>query len=149
MDSTLISRRGVTFDFEILETYSAGVSLLGHEVKSLRAKKGSLEGAHIVVRGGEAFLVGASIPAYQQTKESKGYEPERPRKLLLTKKELDELLNIESTKGLTLVPLKLYNSKRLIKVSFAVVRGKKTHDKREDIKKRDIDRDIERTLKNQ
>ena len=149
MDSTLISRRGVTFDFEIMETYSAGVSLFGHEVKSLRAKKGSLAGAHIVVRGGEAFLVGASIPPYQQIKDSKSYDPERPRKLLLTKKELNELLNIESTKGLTLVPLKLYNSKRLIKLSFAVVRGKKTRDKREDIKKRDTDRDIERTLKNQ
>lgn len=149
MDSTLISRRGVTYDFEIMETYSAGVSLLGHEVKSLRAKKGSLEGARIVVRGGEAFLVGASIPAYQQTKDTKGYEPERTRRLLLTKKEIEELLNIESTKGLTLVPLKWYSSKRLVKLSFAVVRGKKTRDKREDIKKRDMDRDIERTLKNQ
>ncbi len=145
--TTLITHKRATFDYELLERFSAGVELVGHEVKSLRAGRGKLEGAHVVVRGGEAYLVGASIQPYQPGNTPQGYDPERARRLLLTRKELDTLRGIEATKGLTLVPLSWYNSKRLVKLQFASVRGKKQYDKREAIKERDTVRDMRRTLK--
>lgn len=143
----LISHKRATFDFEILETFEAGISLLGTEVKSIRNGQGKLEGGHVIVRGGEVFLVGASIPAYQKANMKKDYDPERPRKLLLTQKEI-EILDIKSERqGLTIVPLKLYNKGHKLKLEIAIARGKKKHDKRESIKKRDTERDIERDVK--
>lgn len=136
-------------DYEVLEQFEAGLELLGHEVKSLRQKQGKLEGAHIIVRGGEAYIVGMSIPAYQPANTAKEYDPARTRKLLLTKKELRTLAESESQKGLTIVPLSVYNKGRVLKVSIAVARGRKKFDKRAVLKKRDTDRDIRRTLKNQ
>jgi SsrA-binding protein len=103
----------------------------------------------VVVRGGEAYLVSASIPAFQPANAPKEYEPERPRRLLLTKKELKALIGLDSAKGLTLVPLSWYTKGRLIKLSFASVRGKKQIDKRETIKGRETDRAIERIMKGQ
>lgn len=137
----------VTFDFEILETFEAGISLLGTEVKTIRLGRGKLEGAHVLIRGGEALLVGASIPPFQGANAPLGYEAERPRTLLLTKKEIQELSHKSEQKGLTLVPIKLYNKNRKLKLEIALVRGKKKHDKRESIKARDTQRDIERELK--
>jgi len=145
----LLKNKKATFNYEILETFRAGIELFGYEVKSLRAGRGKLEGAHVIVRGGEAYLVGASIQPYQPGNTPKDYEPERPRRLLLTKKELNELIGIEATKGLTLIPLSCYNNSRLIKVEIASVRGKKEYDKREDIKKRESDREMGRVLKQQ
>ena len=144
---SLIDNKKVHFNYEILERYEAGIELLGVEVKSLRAKKGSLEGSHIVVRGGEAFLVGATIQPYQANNSAKNYEPARNRRLLLTKKEIALLTDYESKKGLTIVPLAVYNKSRKIKIEIAVVRGKKTHDKRETIKKREAERDVMREIK--
>lgn len=145
---TYISHRRAKFDFEILDTLEAGVSLSGNEVKSVRNGQGKLEGGHIIIRGGEAFLVGASIPPYQRANTPKSYDPERPRKLLLNKKELRELAETERQKGLTIVPTKMYSKNNNIKLQIAVVRGKKKHDKREVIKERDEKRKIERILKN-
>ena len=124
------------------------MELLGLEVKSLRSGQGSLEGSHITIRGGEAYLIGAHIPPYQINNTPKDYDSRRNRRLLLTKKEIAELLGKESKKGLTIVPLSVYNSKNLIKLEIAVVRGKKKFDKRETIKKREGEREIRRTLKN-
>lgn len=146
---TLIQNKKVHFNYEILDQFDAGIELFGYEVKSLRNKHGSLEGAHIIVRGNEAFLVGADIPAYQPANAPKDYDSHRTRKLLLTKKELSELAGKESQKGLTMVPISLYTNGRNIKLSFGVARGKKKYDKREDIKKRDAKRDIDRELKQQ
>lgn len=138
-----------TFNYEVLDTYEAGISLLGFEVKSIRDKKVSLEGSYVVIRGNEAFLVNSSIQPYQIKNTPKDYDPERPRKLLLTKKELDKLSNLDKKSGLTLIPISLYNKNNNIKLEFALARGKKKSDKRETIKKREANRDIERTLKNQ
>ncbi len=145
--ATLIENKKARFNYELLKQYEAGIELLGYEVKSIRNKMGSLEGAHVVVRGGEVFLVGATIPPYQPSNTPESYDPARTRKLLLTKKEVSELAVKESAKGLTIVPISLYSKGRLLKLQIAVARGKKKRDKREDIKKRDDKRDIERTLK--
>lgn len=147
--STYIQNRKAHFDFEILDTFEAGLVLHGYEVKAIRAGKGRLEGAYVIVRGGEAFLVGATIAPFQPTNTPKSYDPERPRKLLLSKKELFHLEQQTETERLTAVPLKLYNNGRNIKLEVALARGKKKHDKRESIKSRDSKRDIERTLKSQ
>ncbi len=144
---SLIDNPKVRFNFEILETFEAGLVLLGTEVKSLRAGRGKLEGSHVVVRGGETFLVGADIPAYQQKNASAGYDPTRARALLLTKEQQAIILKASDTKGLTIVPLSVYNKGRKLKLSIAIARGKKKFDKREAIKKRDTERDVKRELK--
>jgi SsrA-binding protein len=142
-----VTNKRVHFDFEILETYEAGISLLGTEVKSLRNNQGKLEGSHVIVRGGEAFLVSASIPAFQKANVSKSYDPERPRKLLLTKKEITVLEQKSEKQGLTIVPIKLYNRNSKLKLEIALARGKKKHDKRQSIKERDTQRDVARELR--
>jgi SsrA-binding protein len=147
--TTYIHNRKARFDFEILDTFEAGLALTGTEVKSIRAGKGKLDGAYVIVRGGEAFLVGSSVSEYQPTNTPKSYDKERPRKLLLNKKELVKIENQTEKVGLTAIPLRLYNKNRNIKLEFALARGKKKHDKRESLKERDSKRDIQRTLKNQ
>ena len=139
--------RKAKFDYEILEKYEAGIELLGTEVKSIRSGKMSLEGAFVIVRGGEAFLINANIPPYQPKNTPKDYDPLRNRKLLLTKKEIDELVGSEKNKSLTIVPISVYTKGRKIKIEIALVKGKKKHDKRESIKKRETEREIRRTLK--
>jgi len=145
--SVYLSNKKASFDYELLDKYEAGIELVGSEVKSIRTKKGSLDGARVVVRGGEAFLLGASISPYQVKNTPDSYERDRPRKLLLNKKELNALLGAESTKGLTVVPISMYSKGRHIKVSIAVVRGKKKYDKRAVIRERDTRRDVEREVK--
>ncbi|MBU4480123.1 SsrA-binding protein SmpB [Patescibacteria group bacterium] len=141
---TLIRNKKATFNYEIMEKFDAGIELFGYEVKSIKNKHGNIESAHITVRGREAFLINANIPPYQPANTPKSYDPERNRRLLLTKKELKILGGLESKKGLTIVPISMYTKGNKIKVSIAVVRGKKKFDKREDIKKRDARRDVER-----
>ena len=136
-------------NYEILEELEAGLELLGNEVKALRAKQGKLEGSHIIVRGGEAYIVGMHIPPFQAANTPASYDPDRSRKLLLTKKELSHLGEIEGQKGLTIVPISVYNKGRKLKVQVAVARGRKVHDKRAVLKERDTDREMRRTLKNQ
>lgn len=145
--NTLVYNKKINVDYEVMESFEAGIELLGNEVKSLRASQGSLLGAHITVRGGEAFLIAMNIPPYQINNTPKEYDPKRNRRLLLSKKEIGELAGIESKKGLTIVPISMYSKGKKIKVNIAVVRGKKKFDKREDIKKRDTDRDIRREFK--
>jgi len=137
-----------SFDYETQEDFEAGISLVGFEVKSIKSGKISLDGAHIIIRGGEAFLVSAHIPPYQPANTPKNYDPEHPRKLLLSKKEILELSNAEKSKGLTIVPISMYSKGNKIKIKIAIARGKKKYDKREAIKKRDTKRDIARELKN-
>lgn len=144
-----ITHKRARFDYEILTTYEAGISLLGTEVKAIRHNQGKLDGAYVVVRGGVPLLVGASIPPFQKANTSKTYDPERPRALLLTPKEIADIEQKSEKQGLTIVPLKLYNKGRHIKLEIAVARGKKKYDKRESIKARDTKRDTERILKSQ
>ena len=144
---TLIKNKKAHLQYEILETFSAGIELLGQEVKALRGGLGSLEGSRVVVRGGEAFIVGMTIPPYQAKNMQKSYDPERARRLLLGKKEITMLADKESKKGLTIVPLEVYTSKRFIKARIAIVRGKGKADRREALKKRDAAREMSRALK--
>ena len=144
----LIGYKKAFLKFTPIESFAAGLELTGQEVKSLRGKLGSLDGARVVVRGGEAFIVGMTIPAYQASNAPKSYDPERARRLLLTKKEVEYLYAVESKKGLTIVTLEVYTSKRLIKMRIAIVRGKRKEDRREDLKKRDALRETGRILKN-
>jgi len=139
--------RKVRFDYEILGKYEVGIELLGMEVKSIRNGKMSLEGAFVIIRGGEAFLINANIPPYQPNNVLKDYDLLRNRKLLMTKKEIATLAGSEKNKSLTIVPISVYNKGRKIKVEIALVKGKKKQDKRESIKKREIDREIRREYK--
>ena len=139
--------RKVYFNYEILEKYEAGIELLGLEVKSVRSGKMSLEGAFVIVRGGECFLINANTPPYQPNNTPKEYDPIRNKKLLLTKKEIRILADSGNNKSLTIVPISVYNKGRKIKISIALAKGKKKFDKRETIKKRETDRDVRRTLK--
>ena len=145
---SLIQNKKAYFDYEILNKIEAGIELLGFEVKSLKKGQGSLLGSHITIRGNEAYVVSMNIPPYQPANTPKDYDPLRNRRLLLTKKEIGELSKEEKTKGLTIIPLSVYNKGRKLKLDIAVVRGKKKFDKRESIKKRDTDREIRRDLKN-
>jgi len=139
--------RKARFDYEIVEKYEAGIELIGTEVKSVRGGSVSLEGAFAIVRGGEAYLINANIPPYQAKNAPKDYDPLRNRKILLTKKEIEELSQSEKNKSLTIVPISVYNKGRKIKIEIALVKGKKKFDKRESIKKRDTDREINRDYK--
>jgi SsrA-binding protein len=147
--SSLIKNKKAHFNYEILEKYEAGLELFGFEVKSLRNRAGSLEGSHVTIRGDEAYLVGAHIPPFQLANAPKDFDAYRNRRLLLKKKEIGTLAGTERQKGLTIVPISMYNKGRNIKVEIGIARGKKKFDKRQTIKKRDTERDIQRTLKDQ
>lgn len=145
--ANLIEHKKARLDYEALEELEAGIELLGIEVKSLRAKRGKLDGAHVIVRGGEAFIVGMDIPPYQAGNTPKEYDSTRTRKLLLTGKELAALAGADKQKGLTIVPISVYNKGNKLKVRIAVARGKKKYDKREDLKKKAVKRDLDRLMK--
>lgn len=147
-DSMAIAQnKKARLNYEILETFEAGIELLGLEAKSLRTHSVTLDGAYITIRGGEAFVMNMSIPPYQPGNTPESYDPLRVRRLILSKVEIAKLANIEGGKGLTIVPVKVYNKGKKLKVELAVVRGKKQYDKREDMKKRQSQRDIERSLR--
>jgi SsrA-binding protein len=142
-----IKNKKARFNFEILEQVEAGISLTGSEVKSLRAGQASLEEAFAWIRDGEVYLRSCNISPYPQAGYAQ-HEPTRERKLLLHRREIRKLLNKVTQKGLTLIPIKMYFSERgRIKVLLGLARGKKTHDKRQDIKKRDDTRLAQRELK--
>jgi len=142
----LIRNKKAHLDYAFLDTFEAGLELLGFEVKSLRAGHGNLEGARVVARGGEAYLVGASIPAWQVANAPKSYDPERSRKLLLGRKEIAHISSAEGEKGLTIVPIEVYNKGRNLKLRIAIARGKKKEDKRQSIREREEKRRIRRSL---
>jgi len=144
---SLVHNKLATQNFEVLDTFEAGIELFGFEVKSLRGKQGSLRGAYITIGPDGAWLVKASIPPFQPNNTPAEYDPERARRLLLSKKELREFAQKLESSGLTLIPVSLYNRRGLVKVEVALARGKKKYDKRETIKKRDQERDAERALK--
>ncbi|MDD4531671.1 MAG: SsrA-binding protein SmpB [Candidatus Pacebacteria bacterium] len=147
-----IENKKAYFDYEILERFEAGLALNGQEVKSLRTRGTSLPGTYILIKedkrgSAEAFWVGGNIPPYQPQNADKGYDPKRDRKLLLTREELRYLLGKSKEKGLTLVPISVYTKKRKLKLDFGLARGKKKFDKRESIKKREVERKIRSELK--
>lgn len=143
---SLAFNKRVLFDFEPLEKFEAGLSLLGTEVKSVRAGHISLKGAFITIRGGEAYLTNATVPAWQPANTPESYDPVRSRKILLKKSELNRLIGAKQ-EGLTIVPIRVYNSRSWIKVEIALAKGKKKYNKKEQQKEKDIKRDVERMLR--
>jgi len=143
----LAENKKVYFNYQILEKFEAGISLIGQEVKSIKSGKVSLVGSYVVLKGEEVYLVGATIPPYQPKNAPSNYNPERSRKLLLKKTEIKNLIGKVKQKGLTLMPLKLYTKNGKIKLGFAVAKGKRKVDKREQIKKREFERQKERLLR--
>ncbi len=135
------------FDYEILENFEAGIVLSGQEVKSTKTGHISLVGSYVIIRDTEAWLVGAHISPYKMAGHLPGYDPTRSRKLLLHKKELLSLVGKIKQKGLTLVPLKVYTKKGKIKLEFGLARGKKKYEKRESIKKREIEKKMREAMK--
>lgn len=142
--ANLIEHKKARLEYELLEIFEAGIELVGTEVKSLRARRGVLDGAHVIIRGNEAYLLNATIPAYQPKNTAADFDPVRTRRLLLTKKEIRALDRARHEGGLTIVPLALYSKGRKIKVSIALARGKKKSDKRETLKRRAAEREIAR-----
>lgn len=134
------------FDYTIVETFEAGLMLMGSEVKSLRNKDVQLKDSYISFRGDEAFLQNAHIAEYKASSYN-NHTPERLRKLLLNRAELDEIFAALKEKGYSCVPLKIYFKEGRAKLEIALVKGKKTHDKREAIKKRDVSDQIRSTLR--
>jgi len=138
------------FDYEILEKFTAGLVLFGHEVKSIRAGQMNLKGAYVTIKHSqtpELFLTNANVSKYKSAGSLPDYDPTRPRKLLVTKKEVQYLVRKLDQKGLTLVPLSVYIKQNLIKLDFGLAKGKKNFEKKESLKQKDIDRDVKRTLR--
>ena len=143
----LAENKKAYFNYEILEKFEAGVVLNGQEVKSLKTNGVNLAGSYAVLKDEELFWIGANIPPYQPRNIGSSYDPERSRKLLLKKTEIKYLIGKSRQKGLTLMPIKLYTIRGKIKLEFAIVRGKRQFDKRDSIRKREVEREIDRELK--
>jgi SsrA-binding protein len=142
----IADNRRARYDYELLDRVEAGLVLTGTEVKSLRAGKASLQHAFGEVRDGDIYLVGANIPEYPQASRQ-NHDPDRARKLLLHRSEIDSLAGKVSERGLTLVPMRLYFKDGRVKVELALARGKAARDRRRDIAERDARREMERALK--
>ena len=143
--------RKAGFNYNIEEKFEAGLVLNGQEAKSIKTRGLSLAGSYVIVKPDGVFWIGAKIPAYQPANSGADYHEERTRKLLLRKFEIKRLNGIASQKGLTFIPLRLYTKERYegsgkLKLEFGVGRGKKKFDKRETLKKREVEREIARTL---
>lgn len=140
-----ITNRKAYFEYEILETFEAGINLYGHEVKSVRLGKADLTGSFVRIIGSEAYLINAKIYPYQAGQLS-DYDQNRTRKLLLHKKQIISLKSKAESAGLALIPVSLYLSKGFIKLEVGIGRGKKKYEKRRSIRKKDLQRDLEREL---
>ena len=145
----LSKNKFANFHYEILEKYEAGIMLSGPEVKAVKNGQISLKGSYVSIDPkNEVWLINSYILPYQPAKSQQAnYDPARPKKLLLNKKEINALIGKGKQKGLTIIPLAVYTKKRLIKVEIALVKGKSKIDKRATIKKREVNREIQRTLK--
>jgi SsrA-binding protein len=146
MTNIAINKRA-GFDYEILERFEAGLMLTGAEVKSIKTGHVSLKGSFVTMHEEELYLTNANIPPYPFANLQSGYDPTRSRKLLVRKSEIKSLIGKIHTKGLTLVPIRVYTKKRLVKLEFALAKGKKAFDKRSDIAKKEAKRKMERAIK--
>ncbi|MCE9642905.1 MAG: SsrA-binding protein SmpB [Candidatus Andersenbacteria bacterium] len=141
--SDLAYNKRAHFDFEILETFEAGLVLLGTEVKSVRAGHMSLKGAYVTMHNGNAELTNATIPPWQIANTPKSYDQTRSRRLLLSAEELKYLTGKISHTGLTIVPIRVYNKGSVLKVEIGLAKGKKLHNKKEQQREKDIKREAE------
>ena len=145
--ATFSENRKAHFDYEILEKFEAGLVLKGAEVKSIKNGRVNLTGSYVNLHNSELYLIGAYIAPYQPKNQPADYDPARSKKLLLRKKEISYLTGKIKQKGLTLIPLKVYNKGRRVKLEFGLARGKKQYDKRDTISRREINREIDRKTK--
>lgn len=145
--TTIATNKRAGFDYTLGERYEAGLVLTGSEVKSVKTGHASLKGSFVTVKGSELYLTNALIPRYAHAHRDTKHEDSRPRRLLLRKREIRSLIGKSRTEGLTLVPIRLYTRKQLVKLEFAVGKGKKAYDKRSDIGKREAKRKMERAMK--
>jgi SsrA-binding protein len=145
--SVLAINKRATYDYELLENFDGGLVLVGPEVKSAKAGHIQLTGSFLRVRDGEVWLYGAHISPYKPAGTEIGLDPSRPRKVLLHRREIARLLGKTQTAGLTLVPVRVYLHRNLVKLAFALARGKRVYEKREIIKKREVDRYLRQRLK--
>jgi SsrA-binding protein len=143
----ITDNRQARFLYEILETYETGIELTGTEVKSIRAGKVNIQDGFALLRDGEAWLLNVHISPYQASGQYFNHDPRRTRKLLLHRKEINKLIGQVEQKGLTIVPLKMYFKGSWVKMSLGLARGKKIHDKRESVKRREDQREMARALK--
>mgnify|MGYP001587256083 CR=1 FL=1 len=143
----LAENRKAYFDYEIMEKFEAGIVLAGYEVKSIKLGRVGLTGSYVVFKDEEPYLLNATVSPYQPLNMPKDYDPSRLRKLLLNKKEIKYLIGKSEQKGLTLIPLRMYIKGGKIKLEFGLARGRKKAGKKELLKKRDVEREIEITLK--
>ena len=143
-DRIEINNRQAGFNYFVIETYEAGIVLQGCEVKSIRNREVNISDSYCVVENGEMIIKNLHISPYKDSGYSyRDYQPKRDRKLLLTKREIRKIHQEVKTKGVTIVPLKLYSNERgLMKISIAIAKGKKTYDKSQTIKERDLDREM-------
>lgn len=146
--STIAFNKRAGFDYELLEKYEAGLVLTGAEVKSIKTGHISLKGAFVSLHEGELYLTNATIPRYPFSDPNKPYDPTQSRKLLVKRSQIKGFIGKLHSEGLTLVPIRVYTKKRLIKLEFALAKGKKKFDKRKDIAKKEDKRKMERALKN-
>ena len=146
--SSIALNKKARFDYFIEEEFEAGLILEGWEVKSLRAGRVNISDAHVIIKHGEAFLLGSQIQALATAATHLLPDPTRTRKLLLNRRELNQLIGAVERQGYTLVPLSLYWSKNRVKMRLALAKGKRTHDKRDTIKDRDWQRSHARIMKN-
>lgn len=144
---TLAENKKAYFSYQILEKFEAGMVLTGQEVKSIKSGRINLAGSYVILRNEEAYLINAHIPPYQPKNVPLEYNPTRTRKLLLKKPEIKYLIGKSQEKGLTLVPLRVYTKRGKVKLEFALGKGRRKADKREVIRKREIEREIKRELK--
>jgi SsrA-binding protein len=144
---TLATNKRAHFDYELQDKYEAGLVLTGAETKSTKMGHISLKGSFVTIHESELYLTNATISHYPYANFKIAYDPTRSRKLLVKKSEIKSLIGKLHVKGLTLVPLRVYTKRRLIKLEFAIARGKKAFDKRSDIAKNESKRNIERALK--
>jgi SsrA-binding protein len=141
-----ISNKKATYDYFVEETYEAGIALKGTEIKSIRNGSANLKDSYAVIKKGEAYLLNMHIAPYEKGNQF-NHEERRTRKLLLHKKEIDKIAGKITTEGYTLIPLKLYFKKNKVKILLGIAKGKKTFDKRETIKKRDLERETRKEFK--
>jgi SsrA-binding protein len=145
--TVLAKNKQAYFDYNIEDHLEAGIALTGQEVKSVKKGDVSLKGAHVTIHGNEAFLINAHISPYKYAGDLVGYDPTRSRKLLLNRHEISGLIGKYKEQGMAVVPLEFFTKHGLVKVQIGIGRGKKKHDKRETIKKREQDREIQRAVR--
>ncbi|MBI4033983.1 MAG: SsrA-binding protein SmpB [Candidatus Brennerbacteria bacterium] len=139
--TAIATNRRARFDYEILEKFKAGIELTGHEAKSIKMGRLNISGAHAIARSGELYILGMEVPSFQPKNAPSDYDPKRTKKLLMNRKEINYLTGKLQT-NLTLVPLSVYTDRGLVKIELGLGRGRKKKDKRELIKKREMEKEI-------